>query len=114
MMKIKGYIVKCNFSWQSPAQASRAEHRAACLNKALQDHRRQVESQAREALRAAVGLEQCVTSGQSADHGDSGVGLSGMTSITDLADYLGLLKESLWQLLVLGTKDHVQETLEML
>ena len=82
---------------------------AAQLSEILTVQQSQLDRQAREALRAAMGLEHCATTLASSTGEPSSDGrLPGVMASSiqaDMAKCLGVLKESLWQLLVLATND---------
>lgn len=76
------------------------------MSDALQLQQQRLDCQAREALRAAMGLENCASSIVSAvKQGAEGQSPGCMPhSIQgDMTKCLSVLKESLWQLLVLAT-----------
>ena len=82
---------------------------AAQLSEILTVQQSQLDRQAREALRAAMGLEHCATTlaSSAGEQGcDGRLPVVMASSIqADMAKCLGILKESLWQLLVLATND---------
>ncbi len=79
------------------------------MNEILAVQQSQLDRQAREALRAAMGLEHCASSlaTSAGEPGCEGRSPGAMASSVqaDMAKCLGILKESLWQLLVLATND---------
>ena len=90
-------------------QAAHAQMEAAQLNDILMVQQSQLDRQAREALRAAMGLEHCATTlaskaGEPVCDGRLPVVMASSIQ-AEMAKCLGILKESLWQLLVLATND---------
>lgn len=85
-------------------QAERAQNDACQLSHTLSCQQGQLDQHAREALRAAMGLDKCTASLSRVSPMSCEGAISSLRM--DMDKHLASLKDSLWQLLVLASSDN--------